>query len=97
MNRDKFALWFKGRISHMGLDASAFTLHGYRHGGIQETLLAEGNLALCKLSSDHSSDAIMEYAFVPPERRLNISAKVNASLADAIALEPTRGMESLRI
>ena len=97
VNRDKFAMWFKHRINHMGLDASAYTLHGYRHGGIQETLLAEGNIALCKLSSDHSSDAIQEYAFVPPERRLNISAKVNASLADAIALEPTRRLELLRI
>ena len=74
----------------MGLDDSAFTLHGYRHGGIQETLLAEGNLALCKLSSDHSSDAIQEYAFVPAERRLNISSKVNASLAAAIAFGPAR-------
>ena len=88
VSRDKFSLWFKDRLSHMGLDSSAYTLHGYRHGGIQETLLAEGNLALCKLSSDHSSDAIQEYSFVPPERRLNISAKVNESLAAAIALEP---------
>ena len=72
----------------MGLDPASFTLHGYRHGGIQETLLAEGNLALCRLSSDHSSDAIQEYAFVPAERRLNISAKVNASLEAAIARGP---------
>ena len=86
--RDKFALWFKQRLGHMGLDPSAYTLHGYRHGGIQETLLAEGNLALCKLSSDHSSDAIQSYAFVPAERRLSISAKVNASLAAAVALGP---------
>ena len=83
--RDKFSKWFKSRLRHMGLDDSAFTLHGYRHGGIQETLLAEGNLALCKLSSDHSSDAIQEYAFVPAERRLSISSKVNASLAAAVA------------
>ena len=86
--RDKFSLWFKSRLKHMGLDASTYTLHGYRHGGIQETLLAEGNLALCKLSSDHSSDAIQEYAFIPAEIRLNISSKVNASLAAAIALRP---------
>ena len=86
--RDKFSLWFKSRLKHMGLDASAYMLHGYRHGGIQETLLAEGNLALCKLSSDHSSDAIQEYAFIPAEIRLNISSKVNASLAAAIALRP---------
>ena len=86
--RDKFSLWFKDRLKHMGLDPSDFTLHGYRHGGIQETLLAEGNLALCKLSSDHSSNAIQSYAFVPAERRLSISAKVNAGLAAAVALGP---------
>ena len=86
--RDKFSKWFKCRLEHMGLDPSSFTLHGYRHGGIQETLLAEGNLALCRLSSDHSSDAIQEYAFVPAERRLDISAKVNAGLEAAIARGP---------
>ena len=70
----------------MGLDDSLYTLHGFRHGGIQECLLAEGNIALCKLTSDHSSDAIQEYAFVPAERRLTISDKVNKSLAAAIVL-----------
>ena len=70
----------------MGLDPKLYTLHGFRHAGIQECLLAEGNLALCKLTSDHSSDAIMEYAFIPPGRRLSISAKVNESLANAVAV-----------
>ena len=73
----------------MGLDASKFTLHGFRHAGIQEHLLAEGNLALCKLSSDHSSDAILEYSYIPVDRRLNISTKVNESLAAAIASGPS--------
>ena len=74
----------------MGLDDSLYTLHGFRHGGIQECLLAEGNIALCKLTSDHSSDAIQEYAFVPAERRLTISDKVNKSLAAAIAFPQSR-------
>ena len=83
--REKFNRWFKHRIQSMGHDPSLFTLHGFRHGGIQECLLAEGNVALCKITSDHSSDAILEYAFVPAERRLTISDKVNKSLAAAIA------------
>ena len=83
--REKFDRWFKYRIRSMGLDSAAYTLHGFRHGGIQECLLAEGNIALCKLSSDHSSDAIQEYAFVPAVRRLAISSKVNSSLAAAVA------------
>ena len=84
------------RLSNMGLDPKLYTLHGFRHAGIQECLLAEGNLALCKLSSDHSSDAILEYAFIPPERRLRISSKVYHSLASAIA-SCTAGVRNLAI
>ena len=88
--RHKFDRWFKTRLGSMNLDPSLYTLHAYRHGGIQECLLAEQNFALCKLSSDHSSDAILQYAFIPPERRLHISQKVNKSLADAMARGHTR-------
>ena len=84
--RHKFDKWFKICLGIMGLNPALYTLHGFRHAGIQECLLAEGNLALCKLTSDHSSDAIMEYAFIPPGRRLSISAKVNESLASAVAV-----------
>ena len=83
--RHKYDGWFKTRIAKMGLDNSLYTLHAFRHGGIQECLLAESNYALCRLTSDHSSDAILEYAHVPPERRLQISRKVNNSLAKAVA------------
>lgn len=88
--RHKFDRWFKTRLGSMNLDPSLYTLHAYRHGGIQECLLAEQNFALCKLSSDHSSDAILQYAFIPLERRLHISQKVNKSLADAMARGHTR-------
>ena len=87
VTRAKYDFWFKSRISHMGLDSSLYSLHAFRHGGIQETMLAEANYALCRLSSDHSSDAIMEYSFIPPERRLSISEKVNRSLAAAIDMD----------
>ena len=96
VQRHKFDWWFRLRLSNMGLDPKLYTLHGFRHAGIQECLLAEGNLALCKLSSDHSSDAILEYAFIPPERRLRISSKVNHSLASAIA-SCTAGVRNLAI
>ena len=87
VTRTKYDLWFKARLSHMGLNSSFYTLHAFRHGGIQETMLAEANYALCRLTSDHSSDAIMEYSFIPPERRLGISEKVNRSLAAAIDMD----------
>ena len=83
------------RINNMGLDASLYTLHGFRHAGIQEHLMVEGNLALCKLSSDHSSDAIFEYSHVPVDRRLKISTKVNNSLEAAIAHGSTRSSTPL--
>ena len=88
VQRHKYDWWFKLRLQNMGVNPKLFTLHGFRHAGIQECLLAEGNLALCKLTSDHSSDAILEYAFIPPNRRLAISTKVNKSLAAAIAMSP---------
>ena len=76
----KFFAWFRFRLSEMGLDPKLFTLHGFRHGGIQQTLMSEGNLALVKLTSDHSSDVILEYSHVPADRRLTISRKVNSNL-----------------
>ena len=94
VQRHKYDWWFRLRLRNMGLDPKLYTLHGFRHAGIQECLLAEGNLALCKLTSDHSSDAILEYAFIPPERRLTISSKVNESLANAVAV--TAGCRSPR-
>ena len=93
--RHKFDAWFKMRLGNMKLDASLYTLHGFRHAGIQEHLLAEGNLALCKISSDHSSDAILEYSFIPEDRRLSISSKVNRSLAAAVAAGSPRSSRPL--
>ena len=93
--RHKFDKWFKQRLQNMNLDPALYTLHGFRHAGIQEHLLAEGNLALCKLSSDHSSDAILEYSHIPAERRLRISTKVNKSLAAAVAAGHTRSSTPL--
>lgn len=88
MIKSDFEKFFKVRISQMGLDASLYSLHGFRHGGIQECLLSEGNLGLCKVTSDHMSDAILVYSQVPANQRMQISAKINTSLA-------TRQFESL--
>ena len=76
----KFNAWYKFRLSEMGLDSKLYTLHGFRHGGIQQALMSEGNLALVKITSDHSSDVILEYSNVPADRRLTISRKVNSNL-----------------
>ena len=82
--RHKFDKWFGMRLGNMGLNPALYTLHGFRHAVIQEHLMVEDNLALCKLSSDHRSDAILEYSHVPVDRRLQISTKINNSLASAI-------------
>ena len=79
--RAKYDMWYKFRLCEMGLDANLFTLHGWRHGGIQQVLMSEENLALAKLTSDHSSDVILEYSHVPANRRLTISRKVNHNLS----------------
>lgn len=79
--RSKFDAWFRFRLGEMGLDASRYTLHAWRHGGIQQTLMSEQNLALVKLTSDHTSDVILEYSHVPADRRLTISQKVNRNLS----------------
>ena len=82
--RHKFDNWFKFRLNEMGEDATLYTLHGWRHGGIQQTLLSEQNLALAKLTSDHTSDVILEYSNVPADRRLTISRKVNNNLTRCV-------------
>ena len=48
---------------------------------VQEALLNKDNRTLVQLASDHSSEAIMGYAQITPDRRMNLSAKVNRSLA----------------
>jgi integrase len=85
MTKGDFIPFFRSRIKQMGLEPSRYSLHGYRHGGIQECLLAEGNLGLCQLTSDHASNAILAYSEVPPERRMGISARINESLTRHIS------------
>ena len=82
--RHNFDAWFNARLKEMGADPSLYTLHGWRHGGIQQVLMSEQNLALAKITSDHTSDVIMEYAHVPANRRVIISQKVNRNLNRAI-------------
>ena len=64
----------------MGQDPKGYTLHAFRHGGVQQALMSENNLALIKLTSDHTSDVILEYSHVPADRRLIISQKINRNL-----------------
>ena len=81
MIKSDFEKFFKSRIGQMGLNQSQYSLHGFRHGGIQECLLSEGNMGLCQVTSDHMSDAILVYSQVPADRRMRISAQINTSLA----------------
>ena len=82
--RKKFDDWYRLRLREMDLDASKFTLHGFRAGGIQQVLMSEQNLALAKITSDHTSDVILNYSFVPADRRLTISQKINRNLNNVI-------------
>ena len=81
MTRHDFKNFFKYKIGSLGLNPGNYSLHGLRHGGIQECLLAEPNVALCQVATDHQSDAIRVYANVPVERRLHIAAAVCSRLA----------------
>ena len=80
MIKAEFLSFFRLRLTQMNLDPADYSLHGFRHGGIQQCLLTEPNLGLCQLASDHRSDAILVYNGVPPERRMFMSARVNESL-----------------
>ena len=82
--RHKFSDWFRFRLKEMKVDPSLYTLHGYRHGGIQQVLMSEQNLALAKITSDHTSDVILDYSFVPADRRLTISQKINRNLNNVV-------------
>ena len=82
--RKQYENWFNFRLDEMGEDSKLYTLHAWRHGGIQQTLMSESNLALAKLTSDHSSDVILEYSQVPADRRLIISQKINNNLNKAV-------------
>ena len=81
LKKCEYLSWLRSRLTGMGLDASKYGIHSFRHGGVQESLLQESNRALVQLASDHSSEAIMGYAQIPPGRRMNLSAKVNMSLS----------------
>ena len=86
--RHQYDAWYNHRLKEMGENPALYTLHGWRHGGIQQTLLSENNLALAKLTSDHTSDVILEYSHVPADRRLTISQKINRNLNRAMMGEP---------
>ena len=81
IKKSEFLGWLRSRLADMELDPSQYGIHSFRHGSVQEALLNEDNRVLVQLASDHSSEAIMGYAQIPPDRRMSLSAKVNMSLA----------------
>ena len=81
LKKSEYVSWLKKRLTQMGLPAAKYGMHSFRHGSVQQALLHESNRVLVQLASGHSSDAILGYAHVPPERRFNLSKKIIASLA----------------
>ena len=57
----------------MGLDDSKFMLHGFRRGAISLAVSEEPNLALIKLQSDHSSEAVWSYIELEESRRRSVA------------------------
>ena len=81
VRKAEYVSWFKARLRQMHLPADRFGMHSYRHGGIQQAILHEDNRALIQLASGHSSEALLGYAHIPPERRFHLSKKIVASLS----------------
>ena len=84
LKKSEFVSWFRARITEMGLPAGRFSVHSFRHGAIQQAVLNENNRILVQLASGHASDAVLGYALIPPERRFQLSRKINSSLAAAL-------------
>ena len=83
LKKSEYVKWLKTRLGQMGLPAARYGVHSFRHGAVQEAVILEDNRALIQLASGHSSDALMGYAAIPPERRFNLSFKINHSLSVA--------------
>ena len=81
LKKAEFVSWFRSRLTEMGLPASRFSVHSFRHGSIQQAVLNETNRVLVQLASGHASDAVLGYALIPPERRFHLSKKINASVS----------------
>ena len=84
--------WFKGRISAMGLSPERYMLHGFRHGAVSLALVAEPNINLVKIQSDHLSDAIWSYAQVAVDKRLSVASRMVDALDD---FNPLHGGEQV--
>ena len=83
LKKAEYVSWLKSRLSQMGLPAERYGVHSFRHGAVQEAVILEDNRALIQLASGHSSDALLGYCHVPPERRFRLSHKINDSLSFA--------------
>ena len=81
LQKAEYVGWLKARLSQMDLPAGRYGVHSFRHGAVQEAVLHENNRLLIQLASGHSSDAILGYSLIPPERRFHLSKKINAALA----------------
>jgi hypothetical protein len=64
------------QLAKLGLDASSYSFHSFRHGSIQTAVLAQPSLELVKLQSGHMSDAVMVYTQMPGAARMVTGAKM---------------------
>ena len=83
VRKAEYVSWLKARLRQMNLPAERFGMHSYRHGAVQQALLHEENRVLVQLASGHTSEALLGYAHIPPERRFGLSKKIVASLASS--------------
>ena len=77
--------WFRGRLAQMSLDPEKFSMHAFRHGSVSLALAEEPNLALVRLATDHSSEAIWAYANVELAKRKSVSAAMLEAVHQAAA------------
>ena len=64
---------FNRQLVEMGLDPTDYSMHSFRHGGLQEALLANVSLDLLKIHSDHHSGAVFSYLNLSGSRRFQVS------------------------
>ena len=73
-SKSAFLTWFRGRLAQMSLDPEKFSVHAFRHGSVSLALAEEPNLALVRLATDHSSEAIWAYCQIELAKRQTVSS-----------------------
>ena len=75
---------FKAQLARMGLDPSMFSLHSFRHGGLQDGMAANVPISYLRLHSDHKSEAIQAYLHLPVEKRVCVAQELARNLSETV-------------